>query len=137
MRKVWLVSGDIMKAVRSSLLLPVLGATACATTPDEVRNQPVRFSLTVPAPWDSVGACISAFYTTGYRSAYLPLASERRGEIVVKEAAAGPLSPASPVLYVFEVAGGEHTTVTYRERPGLGNGSERQARETTARCGKV
>lgn len=125
-----------MKVVRASMLLLVLGATACASMPDGVRSQPVRFSMTVAASWDRVGACISAFYSTGYQSAYLPMASERRGEIVVKEADAGPLSPASPILYVFDVAGGDQTTVTYRERPGMGNGSERQARETTARCGK-
>ena len=127
-----------MKVVRASMLLLVLGAAACASPPDEVRSQPVRFSMTVPASWDRAGACLSAFYTTGgYQSAYLPAASDRRAEIVVKEAATGPLSPTGTILYVFEVTGGDQTTVTYRERPGLGNGSERQARETTARCGKA
>ena len=127
-----------MKAVHASMLsLLMLGVGACGSAPGEVRNEPARFSMTVPASWDSTGACISAFYTTGYQSTYLPAASERRAEIVVREAAAAPLSQAGTVLYVFEVTGGGQTTVTYRERPGLGNGSERQARETVARCGRL
>ena len=130
-------SGDMMKAVRASMLPLLMLAGACSSAPGEVRNEPVRFSMTVPAAWDSAGACISAFYTTGYQSAYLPAANERRAEIVVREAAAAPLSQAGTVLYVLEVTGGGQTTVTYRERPGLGNGSERQARETVARCGRL
>jgi hypothetical protein len=126
-----------MKAVHASLLPLLVLAGSCAAAPGEVRDEPVRFSMTVPAPWDKAGACISAFYSTGYRSTYLPAANERRAEIVVREAAAAPLSQGGTVLYVFQVTGGDQTTVTYRERPGLGNGSERQARETAARCGKL
>lgn len=124
-----------MKAIAGLGVMLALGA--CGYSVDEVQEAPVALSVKVPAAWDSVGTCIAQFYTGEFQTTYLPVASERRAKIIVQLIGPGIIQYRT-IMYIFEVSGGDQTTVVYRRRPiGLSESSDRTTRETIERCGKV
>lgn len=110
-------------------------AAGCGYSVDEMQNQPVRLSLTVPAAWDRVGTCITAAYASDFETTYLPVPSERRSEVLVKFTGPG-IVQYKTAMYVFQIRGGDRTTVDWRAV--TPNQAElRQARERIERCGNV
>lgn len=111
------------------------GLTAC-TTVDEVQKQPVRITMTVPAAWDRTGACLASAYNS-YETLYLPVASEQRAEIIVNMVTTGLLGSIKRTMFVFDIRGGNPTTVIWRRDTYLHDSFEQEARERIERCGKV
>lgn len=114
-----------------------LALAACGPTSDELRSEPARFSITVQAPWDRVSTCLKAAYLDDFSVVDLPVADQRRTEILLY--VAGGLSGNINVA-IFEVRGGDAgTTVTWRRRKLLANQetSEATARQRVERCGRA
>ncbi len=114
----------------------VLLVAGCATPLEDVRKEPVRITMTVPAAWDRTGTCLAAAYND-YETVYLPVASEQRAEIIVNQVTTGLLGSVKRTMFLFEVQGGSVTTVTWRRDQHLHISFETQARERIERCGKV
>jgi hypothetical protein len=122
-----------MKSLAPVVLALAIGG--CSPSLEEVRQEPLRFSETVPAPWDQVGACLAKVYAGEWPVSYIPTPSTRRAELIVS-APAMLLHPGSP-LFVFEITGEQQTTVVFKRRTFAG-GYERaeiQARERVSKCG--
>jgi len=113
----------------------LVGLVAC-TTVEEVQQQPVRITMSVPAAWDQVGTCLALAYN-GQETSYLPVASERRAKIVVNQLTAGLLGTVKRTLFVFDITGGDQTTVTWRRDTYIADSFEREARERIEKCGKA
>ena len=119
--------------MRSATFVLLLLASGCAPTLQEVRDEPVRFTVKVGAPIDKVGACIVAGFVDDFETVYLPVPSERRSEIILYNA--GGFGTRITMAY-FELKGDRETTVLYQRRKvAFASAMEQRAREQVAKCG--
>lgn len=122
---------------RLAAILALAGCTAaCGYSADEVADTQARFTLTVPAAWDTVGTCITQHYISGNEVAYLPVPSEQRAKVIVKLVGPGIVQYVT-ILFVIDIKGGQQTTVTWRSRPPNTASSDKTARDLVERCGKA
>ncbi len=122
--------------MKRAVILSLLVA-GCAPSVEELRQEPVKFELTVPVSWDKVGACLVNGYADGWRPLYVPVVSEHRAELTIYFPGSyltGDLPHA-----IFDIRGADRgTTVTFRRRK-LAAGqvsTETKARELVERCGR-
>jgi len=120
---------------KAMLVLLTLGLAGCGYSVDEVQTSAPRFTMTVPAAWDRVGNCLATYYSTGdYDTLYLPVASEKRADIIVKMIGPGIVQYRT-VMFLLDVrAAGDGTAVTFRRRD-LPARIDDTTRTEIARCG--
>lgn len=122
---------------RFAAILALAGCTAaCGYSTDEVAEMPARFTISVPAAWDSVGTCITQYYVSSNEVAYLPVPSEQRAKVIVKFVGPGIVQYVT-ILFVVDIKGGQQTAVTWRSRPPNTASGDKAARDLVERCGKV
>lgn len=112
-------------------------AAGCAPTSEDVQAEPVRFTMTVSAPWDRVGTCLAAFYIGKSLDAhYLPVPSANRAQLIVNYPAAGLAPPQG--MFILDLVGGDRTTVTFKRRKLIGGyeTSEQTAKTAVEECAK-
>lgn len=63
----------------------VVALSGCTKSVDELRSEPVRFSVTVAAPWDRLATCIKERYVDKYSVVDLPVAHEHRTEVLIQQ----------------------------------------------------
>lgn len=122
-----------MKAFSASCFL-LFALTACGSTVPDVQNAPISYTVEVPAPWDSVGACLAQHYTNGFEATYLPVASERRARLIVKYVGPGIVQFIT-IVAIFDIQSGPPTTVAVRD--GWWGKDDRGNRDVIERCGKA
>lgn len=119
-----------------ALVMLLLSLTACGSTVEDVQATPVALTMKVPATWDSVATCIAQFYMSTNETSYLPVASEQRAKVIVKFVGGG-FVPYASILFVFEISGGNPTTVVMRQaQRGALDNQNKTARELIERCGR-
>lgn len=110
------------------ILVTSLALAACDYTAGDLRQEPMRFSMNVPVAWDRVATCVKAAYMDKYSVVDLPVADQRRTEVIVQQMA------------TFDIRGtADGSVVEFRRRKiAAGEGAfEAQARQTVENCGKV
>ena len=125
-----------MKRIRSLAVLLLM--TSCAPTPDDVKAEPIRFTMSVPAPVDRVGTCLASFYLGQSMDAhYLPVPSRNSAQLIVNFPAMGLAPPQGH--FVFDLQGGAQTTVTFQRRKLMAGSesSEQQAKDQLTKCGAI
>lgn len=113
-----------------------LALAGCASAED-IRNEPARFSMTVPAAWDRVSTCLKSAYLDNFSVVDLPFASERRTELLLH--VNGTLGQVINFA-VFDIRGSDAgTTVTWRRRKLVANqeSNEQTARRSVERCARA
>ena len=119
---------------RIAIALGALTLGACATpTVDNIKSEPVAFTVTVAAPWDQVGECIAAYYTKMTLVNYRPVVRDRRAEIIVTMAG-NSLMRTIPI-FVFDIRGDDKTTTVTFKRHTSFEALGREARDTITKCG--
>jgi hypothetical protein len=121
--------------LRRAIALAFLVAGCSGYTADDVRREPIRLSVTVPAPLESMVTCIKAAYIDEYTVVDLPNQAERRAELVLH--AGGYPNVTSEVYDLRASEGG--TAVAWRRQKMAANqsGREDRARAVVERCGKM
>ena len=112
-------------------------AAGCGPTSEDVLAEPVRFTITVGAPWDRVGTCLAAFYIgKSFDAHYLPVPSSNRAQLIVNFPAMSLHPPQG--MFVFDLEGGDRTTITFRRRKLIASieSSEQEARAAVTDCAK-
>ncbi len=122
---------------RLAAILALAGCTAaCGSSVDDVKSSPVHLTVSVPASWDRVGACLTAAYANDLETVYLPVPSEQRAQIITKYAGPGVIQYKS-AAYVFDIAGPGPSTVTVRSPPPYNESFDRQTKAKIEACGKI
>lgn len=123
---------------RIAALLLVFGCSACGPSMAELRTMPPAFEMTVAAPWDRLGSCLTKAYADDYQTLYLPVPSDRRAELTATVIVTGPLSQAKYNLFTMDIKGSDAgSVVTYRANDRQGSSVERTARANVEQCGKT
>jgi hypothetical protein len=119
----------------ASLLAAVLVA-GCGPTLQELQAEPPRFSVTVPVAWDRMSTCLKAAYLDNFGINDLPVAAERRTELILN--VPGPGYVINMFAFDIRAVGENSSNVTWRRRTLIGGqeGSERIAREKVEQCAK-
>jgi hypothetical protein len=106
---------DLAWMRRIAIALGALTLGACATpTVDNIKSEPVAFTVTVAAPWDQVGECIAANYSKIMVVNYRPMVRESRAEIIPMYVAN---SAQGMPMFVFDVRGSNNKTIVTLKRP--------------------
>lgn len=116
-------------------LLAALLLSGCGYSVDEVKDEKVMLTETVPASWDKVGACLAAKYAGEFQTTYAPVPSEQRAQLITKLVGPGIIQYQS-IMFIIDVKGTGPSTVTYRRRP-MSVGGDQRIRETIIECGKA
>ena len=119
----------------ASLMMTAALLTGCYSL-DDVRSQPVVWTATYPAAFDSIANCLAGRYAGEYSVVPQLYQNERRANVILSNTSGGA------VLAEFQVRqlGGSSSVVSWRHMgsPAGGNRSvDRDARANADRCGKA
>lgn len=110
----------------------------CGPTLEELQKEPARFTMTVPVAWDRMSTCLKAASMDEYGIVDLPVAAERRTEIILYMTG-GPGQRINMAAFDIRGTGDNSSTVAWRRRTMVAgqDNMERTARTQVERCGKA